>query len=352
MKPTKLAIVILNWNGCTMMRRFLPSVIYHSDLEGVKVFVADNHSTDDSLSMLEKEFPTVGTILLDKNYGFAEGYNRALRQIESTYYLLLNSDVEVTPGWLRPMLDYMEVHPEVAACQPKLLSLCEKERGQEVFEYSGACGGFLDHYGYPFCRGRIMSHVENDNGQYDTVCSVFWASGAALLVRTADFWNSGGFDGRFFAHMEEIDFCWRLRSRGRKIVCLPSCKVYHVGGGTLNKENPHKTYLNFRNNLLMLYKNLPDKELKPIMRIRRWLDYVAALSFWLKGEKDSARAVFQARREFKQMMPAFANDRHENLRQAIQLNIPERMQGSILWNYYARHKNKFSEFSQMVPNEG
>lgn len=346
MKPTKLAIVILNWNGCGMMRRFLPSVIHHSNVEGVKIFVADNHSTDDSLSMLRKEFPILEIILLNKNYGFAEGYNRALRQIESTYYLLLNSDVEVTPGWLSPMLDYMDAHPEVAACQPKLLSLCDKEQGQEAFEYSGACGGFLDYYGYPFCRGRIMSHVEDDHGQYDTICSIFWASGAALMVRASDYWDCGGLDGRFFAHMEEIDFCWRLRSRGRSIVCIPSSKVYHVGGGTLNKENPRKTYLNFRNNLLMLYKNLPEKELKPIMRIRRWLDYVAALSFWLKGERDSAQTVFQARREFKRIMPDFTKDRHENIRLTVQPDIPERMRGSILWNYYAKRKSKFSDLSQ------
>ncbi len=345
MKPIKLAIVILNWNGCAMMRRFLPSVIRHSDMEGVNVFVADNHSTDDSLSMLQKEFPTVELILLDKNYGFAEGYNRALRRIEATYYLLLNSDVKVTPGWLPPLLDYMDTHPQVAACQPKLLSLCDKENGVERFEYSGACGGLIDHYGYPFCRGRIMSHVENDYGQYDTVCPVFWASGAALLVRASDYWKHGGLDGRFFAHMEEIDFCWRLRSRGRDIVCIPSSKVYHVGGGTLNKENPRKTYLNFRNNLLMLYKNLPEKDLRPVMRIRRWLDYVAALSFWLKGERDSARAVFQARQEFKQMMPSYADDRQENLRQTVLPSIPERMQGSILWNYYARRRNRFNQLS-------
>ncbi len=343
MDPTKLAVVILNWNGCDMMRHFLPSVVAYSNMDGVKLIVADNHSTDDSLSMLQKEFPNVTTILLDQNYGFAEGYNRALRQIEAQYYLLLNSDVEVTPGWLPPLLNYMDAHPETAACQPKLLSLHDKEQGEEIFEYSGACGGFLDYYGYPFCRGRIMSHIEKDQGQYDTISSVFWATGAALMVRAADYWENGGLDGRFFAHMEEIDFCWRLRSRNRNIVCIPSSKVYHVGGGTLNKENPHKTYLNFRNNLLMLYKNLPEKELKPVMRIRRWLDYLAALSFWLKGERDSAHSVFQARREFKKLLPAFASDRQTNLHKTILNNIPERMQGSILWNYYIRRKTKFKQ---------
>lgn len=195
--PTRLAIVILNWNGSAMMRRFLPSVVRHSDLPDVKVIVADNHSSDDSLEMLRECFPTVGTIVLDENYGFAEGYNRALKQVESAYYLLLNSDVEVTAGWLEPLLDYMDAHKEMAACQPKLLSFAAKQEGKEVFEYAGACGGYLDRYGYPFCRGRVMERVENDCGQYDTARSLFWATGAALLVRAADYWKAGGLDGRF-----------------------------------------------------------------------------------------------------------------------------------------------------------
>ena len=343
MKPIKLAIVILNWNGCAMMRRFLPSVIRHSDMEGVNIFVADNHSTDDSLSMLQKEFPTVELILLDKNYGFAEGYNRALRQIEATYYLLLNSDVEVTPGWLPPLLDYMDTHPQVAACQPKLLSLCDKENGVERFEYSGACGGFIDHYGYPFCRGRIMSHVENDYGQYDTVCPVFWASGAALLVRASDYWKHGGLDGRFFAHMEEIDFCWRLRSRGHGIVCVPSSVVFHVGGGTLPKENPRKTYLNFRNNLYMLYKNLPDARLASVMRWRFGLDMLASLQFLLGGKWGSFRAVWRAHADFRKQKAGFTPSRHENLSRTVVDPIPEQAPFSILWAYYVRGLKRFSQ---------
>ena len=255
----KLSIVILNWNGAEMLRKFLPSVITHSEGEGIEVCVADNASTDNSLEVMRTEFPDVRLILLDRNYGFAEGYNRALAEVDAEYSLLLNSDVEVAEGWLSPMLAYMDAHPEVAACQPKIRSWHRREE----FEHAGACGGYMDKYGYPFCRGRMMDTVEVDAGQYDTVVPVFWATGAALLVRTADYREAGGLDARFFAHMEEIDLCWRLRSRGRGIVCIPQSVVFHVGGATLNKNNPRKTYLNFRNNLLMLYKNLPEEELYP-----------------------------------------------------------------------------------------
>ena len=231
----------------------------------------------------------------------------------------------------------------MAACQPKLLSYHAKEQGREMFEYAGACGGFLDRYGYPFCRGRVMSVVEEDRGQYDTVGSLFWATGAALMVRAADYWKVGGLDGRFFAHMEEIDFCWRLRSRGRGIACVPESRVYHVGGATLNKENPRKTYLNFRNNLLMLYKNLSEEELGPVMRVRRWLDYLAAFTFFLKGERGSAQAVFRARRDFKQMLPDFEASRKENRQAALLATVPERISGSLLWAFYVRRKNTFTK---------
>ena len=222
----KLSIVILNWNGAEMLRTFLPSVITYSALEGVEVCVADNASTDTSLQVMREEFPDVRLILLDKNYGFAEGYNRALAEVDAEYSLLLNSDVEVTDGWLTPMLTYMDTHPEVVACQPKVRSWHHREE----FEHAGACGGFLDCYGYPFCRGRLMDTVEVDKGQYDDVAPVLWATGAALLIRTADYCEVGGLDARFFAHMEEIDLCWRLRSRGKSIVCIPQSVVYHVGG--------------------------------------------------------------------------------------------------------------------------
>ena len=339
----KVSVVILNWNGCDMLRTFLPSVIHYSEGEGIEVCVADNGSTDDSVDMLRREFPSVRTILLKQNHGFADGYNLALQQVDAEYVVLLNSDVEVTEHWLEPMLAYLDAHPEVAACQPKIRS----QRQKEYFEYAGASGGFIDKYGYPFCRGRIMGVVEKDEGQYDTILPVFWATGAALFIRRADYLNVGGLDGRFFAHMEEIDLCWRLRSRGREIVCIPQSVVYHVGGATLKKENPRKTFLNFRNNLVMLYKNLPQEELNKVMRIRACLDYVAALVFLLKGDVGNARAVISARKEYKQICPSFSSSREENQRKKTLNPIPERTKSSILWQFYVRGCKRFSQLSDL-----
>ena len=334
----KVSVVILNWNGVGMLQKFLLKVVEYSAMEGVEVCVADNASTDESVSYLQANFPNVRLIVLDKNYGFAEGYNRALQQVEAEYVVLLNSDVEVTPHWLEPLVEYMDAHPEVAACQPKIRS----ERNKEYFEYAGAAGGYLDKYGYPFCRGRIFDVVEKDEGQYDTVSSVFWATGAALFIRLKDYWGAGGLDGRFFAHMEEIDLCWRLRSRGRGIVCIPQSVVYHVGAATLKKENPRKTFLNFRNNLLMLYKNLPEKDLKHVMFVRGLLDWVATFVFLLKGDGKNARAVWQARKEFKHICPDFASSRTENLAKATGQSIPEKVDYSILWKFHACGKKVFS----------
>ena len=252
--------------------------------------------------------------------------------------VLLNSDVEVTGHWLAPLVSYMDAHPEVAACQPKIRSW----RHKELFEYAGAAGGFIDRYGYPFCRGRIMGVVERDTGQYDTVIPVFWATGAALFIRQKDYQDAGGLDGRFFAHMEEIDLCWRLRARGRMLVCVPLSTVYHVGGATLKKENPRKTFLNFRNNLVMLYKNLPQEELASVMRVRAVLDYVAALNFLLKGEFSNMWAVIRARRAFHSLRPSFAAAREENLKKISLLIIPERTKNSILAQFYLHGKRLFS----------
>ena len=339
-RTDKIAVVILNWNGCDMMRRFLPSVVEHSQPEGC-VIVADNGSTDNSLEMLSQEFPTVKQLPLDRNYGFAEGYNQALRQVDAPYYLLLNSDVEVTPHWLQPLLAFMEGHPEAAACQPKLLA----ERDRKMFEYAGAAGGFLDRYGYPFCRGRVFGDVEEDRGQYDAPASLLWATGAALLIRQSDWQQSGGLDGRFFAHMEEIDLCWRLRCRGREVWCVPESRAYHVGGGTLEAGNPRKTFLNFRNNLLMLYKNLPQDELNGVMRIRTWLDYVAAAKFLFTGDWANFRAVLRARKEYRRMRPDFEADRKRNLQLAVDggHDIPERIGRSILALYYIKGVKRFSQ---------
>lgn len=322
-----------------MMRRFLPSVIAGCSGEG-EVIVADNGSTDDSLEMLRTEFPEVRTILLDKNYGFAEGYNQAFKQLEGyEYLLLLNSDVECSDGWLRPLREYMDAHPDCAACQPKVRAEWDRQR----LEYAGACGGFIDRDGYPFCRGRIFGMAEEDKGQYDDVCDIFWATGAALMIRSQDWHEVGGLDGRFFAHNEEIDLCWRLRSRGRRIVCVPESVVYHVGGGTLPQDNPRKTYLNFRNNLTMLYKNLPDGEMQRVLRRRTVLDWVAALQFVAKFDIANARAIFRARRDYKAWRNDFAADRKANLAATVVDPIPERRNISLLWQYYARGHKRFSQ---------
>ncbi|KAA6340780.1 N-acetylglucosaminyl-diphospho-decaprenol L-rhamnosyltransferase [termite gut metagenome] len=337
----KVSVVILNWNGGEMLFRFLPSVLHWSTMPGVEICVADNGSTDQSVQILQEHFPSVRLILLGENFGYAGGYNRALKQIDSEYVVLLNSDVEVTEDWLEPMMDYLDLHPEIAACQPKILNYSQRDR----FEYAGAAGGFIDRYGYPFCRGRIMSVVEKDRGQYNTIISIFWASGAALFIRLEDYRRVGKLDDNFFAHMEEIDLCWRLRARGRGIVCIPQSKVYHLGAATLKNENPQKTFLNFHNNLVMLYKNLPEKEFNRVMNARMVLDYVAALSFLFKGQSPNALAVLRARREYKINRPFLLSIRKENLKRTLYPDIPERKKGCILVWYYLKGKNFFSKLS-------
>ena len=335
----KVAIVILNWNGRQMLSAYLPSVLQHSR-DDATVYVADNASTDDSLAMLREHFPEVRLIELEKNWGFADGYNKALRQIEADYYLLLNSDIEETHHWLIPMIELLDSHQDIAACQPKLLSIFDKD----IFEYAGASGGYLDKYGYPFCRGRIFETVERDNGQYDNQADVLWATGAALMIRSKDYWAVGGLDGRFFAHCEEIDLCWRLRIRGRRIVCLPDSYVYHVGGGTLPKANPMKTFLNFRNNLTMLYKCLPEKDLKPVMRWRWWLDYLAAWEMLiLKRNLGDFRAVYRARRAFKHWRKDFEADRRAIQACRVEKDIPERRAFSLLWQYYVKGRKTYGQ---------
>ena len=338
----KVAIVILNWNGEKMLKEYLPSVLRYSRDEAT-VYVADNASTDDSLSLLRQHFPEVKLIVLDKNWGFAEGYNKALRQIEAEYYLLLNSDIEVTHHWMTPMIEYLDSHPDVAACQPKLLSMYDKD----CFEYAGASGGFLDFYGYPFCRGRIFDTVEEDNGQYDNLTDVLWASGAALMVRSRDYWDVDGLDGRFFAHNEEIDLCWRLRIKGRRIVCVPESYVYHVGGGTLPKGNPMKTFLNFRNNLTMLYKCLPEEDLKKVMRWRWWLDYLAAWEMLvLKRNVGDFKAIYRARKAFMLWRKDFETDRQRIQASRVERRVPERKAFSLLWQYYVKGRKTFSILPQ------
>ncbi|MBR4432738.1 MAG: glycosyltransferase family 2 protein [Paludibacteraceae bacterium] len=285
----KVSVIILNWNGSAMLRKYLPTVLKYTNAE---VIVADNGSTDDSIAVLVSEFPEVRRIILDKNFGFAEGYNRAIEQVDSEYIVLLNSDVEVTEGWLDPLLDYMQSHPEVAAVQPKIRSWLHRD----TFEHAGAAGGYINALGYPYCRGRILWHVEQDTGQYDSIVNVDWTSGACMCVRTKVYKQLGGLDEAFFAHMEEIDLCWRMRNAGWTLACIPQSVVYHLGGGSLAYENPRKTYLNHRNNLLMIYKN--KKHPFGVLFVRFFLDYAAALFYLLQRRPEAAKAVFEARRDY------------------------------------------------------
>lgn len=327
------AVVILNWNGRHMMEKFLPSVTANTTGDA-EVIIADNGSTDDSIEFLHSHYPSLRIIQLDQNYGFAEGYNRALAQVEADYYVLLNDDVEVTPHWIEPVIAQMQQNPQTAICQPKLLMYDRRD----TFEYAGAAGGFIDSYGYPFCRGRLFDVVEQDHGQYDDPREIFWASGAAMFVR-ADVWHQlGGLDGDFFAHMEEIDFCWRAKNKGYRVEYCPQSVIYHVGGGTLPKSNPRKTYLNFRNNLSMLYKNLPDGRLNRVLLLRLVLDDVAALKFLLERKPKEFQAVFQAHRDYRRRKPGLRLKR-EALRPR-QVSCIYR--GHLLLDFYLRGKKHFS----------
>jgi GT2 family glycosyltransferase len=337
----KSSVVILNWNGEKLLEQFLPSVIANTPAEIAEIVVADNGSTDNSLSLLKEKFPTVRLILLDKNYGFAEGYNKAIEHIDSEYVVLLNSDVEVTPHWLDKPIEALDNDDSIAAVQPKILSY----RDKKYFEYAGAAGGFMDKYGYPFCRGRIMTVVEEDTGQYDNQIDILWATGACLFMKTEVYKKEGGLDANFFAHQEEIDLCWRLRSRGYHIVCTPQSVVYHVGGATLNVESPRKTFLNFRNNLLMLYKNLPDKDLKHVFRIRFFLDILAATKFLATGHPANALAVLKARKEFKNLKNKYLEIRQENLGKSVTNEIREIIPENLLFLFYLKGKKKFSKIT-------
>ena len=283
-----VAVVILNWNGKVFLEKFLPSVIVHSG--NAKIFVADNASTDDSIDFLTKNFPMVSIVRNSSNKGFAGGYNSALKQIKADYYVLLNSDVEVTENWIPPIVSYMQSHTQVAACQPKILDYNQKNK----FEYAGACGGFIDYLGYPYCRGRIFNELELDEGQYNDSVPVFWATGACLFVRSKIFWEVDGFDEDFFAHMEEIDLCWRMKNKGQEIYVIPSATVYHVGGGTLQKENPRKTFLNFRNSLITITKNNFGRFLFLKIVARLLLDGVAACKFLTEGRLAHLFAIIKA----------------------------------------------------------
>lgn len=324
---SRVKVVILNWNGRDLLERFLPAVFANTPA-GVGIVVADNGSYDRSVEFLEEAYPEVEVLRLDRNYGFAEGYNRALAKVKADYYVLLNSDAEPSPGWLEPLYAKVESDGQIAAVAPKLLSWGSQER----FEYAGASGGFIDGLGYPFCRGRILSTVELDRGQYDDARDIFWGTGACLMVRAEIFRELGGFDGSFFAHMEEIDLCWRAQLRGYRICVEPASVVYHLGGGTLPPNTPRKTYLNFRNNLVMLYKNLSRRSLWWVIATRLVLDGIAALGWWLTGKPQLFKAVWQAHRDFlgrrKELKPVRRDI--QQTRKASSRNI---YRGSVILRY-------------------
>ena len=327
----KTAVIILNWNGEKLLREFLPSVMEHTSATIATVIVADNGSTDSSLQLLATDFPQVEVMAFDKNYGFAEGYNRAIKACSNyKYCLLLNSDVEVSHGWLEPLFHYMENHPETGACQPKIRSY----RDKSMYEYAGACGGYIDRNGYPYCRGRLFATVERDNGQYDTPANIFWASGAALMVRTDLYIAAGGLDADFFAHMEEIDLCCRVHGAGKRVCAISGSCVYHVGGASLNQGNPTKTYLNFRNNLLLLHKNLPPRRGKKVLFIRRLADTLAFGMFLLKGDTANARAILRAHRDFRRMKKDYTSQPAEDTLSSL----PGARRYAVLSRYLFRRK--------------
>ena len=336
----QISVIILNWNGEALLKEFLPSVIAHTPENMADIIVVDNGSTDNSVTMLKEKFPSLRLIVFDKNYGFAEGYNRAISQIETPYTVLLNNDVEVTAGWMEAPVRALEADERLAGVQPKILD----HKDNNKFEYAGAAGGWIDRYGYPFCRGRVLHMVEDDHGQYDNPSTIFWASGACFFIRTDVFKKEGGFDARFFAHQEEIDLCWRLLSRGYRLECVPQSVVYHVGGGTLKVESPQKTFLNFRNNLLMVYKNIPAERLKPVMRLRFWFDYLAMAKLLLTGHFGNALAIIQARLAYKKLKTLYAPIRVANLSRTVVSSIPEISPKSLILNFYFKGKKKFSEY--------
>lgn len=337
----KVSIVILNWNGEELLQKFLPTLIKYSNSDDIEIVVADNNSTDQSVKLLYTTFPDVRIIRLAENHGYAKGYNLALEQIDAEYVVLLNSDVEVTENWLKPIIDFLDQNKDVAAVQPKILAYNKKTH----FEYAGAAGGFIDKYGYPFCRGRIFAEQEVDLGQYESPIDIFWASGACLIMRLNDFRQVGGLDPSFFAHMEEIDMCWRLNARGRRVVCIPQSMVYHVGGATLSAESPRKTFLNFRNNLLMLYKNLSPDEFQRVLRIRVLLDYVAAIQMLLSGRKKNAIEIRKAHKEFARIKNQYSDLRTQNLALTVNHSITTIYNSSIIKQFYVKGLKTFDRLN-------
>lgn len=344
---SKTAVVILNWNGKRFLEKFLKEVVDNTTAPDTEVIVADNNSTDGSVDFLSHSFPALRVIKLDENYGYAGGYNRALSQISADYFILLNSDVSVGKNWTEPLTIFMDLNPLAGACQPKIRSFDRPEH----FEYAGAAGGYVDRFGYPFCRGRIFNDTEEDKGQYDNPAEVFWASGACMAVRASAFNSCGGFDDTFFAHMEEIDLCWRMQNAGYTIHYLPDPVVYHVGGGTLNYNSPFKIYLNFRNSLMMLAKNLPARRLRRTIFVRKVFDGIAAAAFLFNGGMPAVKAVFKAYRDFRRERSNIITRR--NMTPPCETYDPPHtmMDKSILFEYYFYKHKKYSEIKWHLHTE-
>lgn len=332
----KTAVVILNWNGREFLKKFLPDVIKFSKDEA-EIIVADNASTDDSIAVLKSDFPEVRIIENKTNGGFAKGYNQALKMVDAKYYILLNSDIEVTENWINPIIEMMENNQTIAACQPKLRSYHQKEK----FEYAGAAGGFIDKYGYPFCRGRVFQSLEEDKGQYNDTSEIFWATGAAMFVRADLYHQLGGMDDDFFAHMEEIDLCWRLKNKGFKIMYCPDSLVYHVGGGTLPKSSSRKTYLNFRNNFFLMYKNLPQNRIQKTILARLVLDAAAAMKFLLQGGVGDLWAVVRAHHSFYRNLRTLKQKR----RAIQQTEVSCMYHSNIAFDHFIHQKKYFTELN-------
>jgi GT2 family glycosyltransferase len=331
--PLNIDVVILNFNTRNLLEQLLPDVIANSTLPGVKIVVADNASTDGSAEFVRNHYPDLELAVLPKNLGYAGGYNEVLKGRTADYFVLLNSDAEPAPGWLEPLVNLISEKPDLGAAQPKLLDFYQRNK----FEYAGASGGFMDRYGYPFCRGRIFGNVEEDKGQYDDTREIFWATGACFLVKREAWERASGLDERFFAHMEEIDLCWRLQLLGYKNYCCPQSVVYHMGGGTLSNLSPRKTFLNFRNNLLMLHKNMHPSERDPVIFRRKLLDGLAACFFILQGKLSHVPQVWKAHKEFAKMRVNVAPTAGTRpLREFGTI-----MFSGLVWNYFARGKKIF-----------
>jgi GT2 family glycosyltransferase len=340
--PSKVALVIIHWNNRSLLEKFLPSVVANSQ-EDARIYVADNASTDDSVAWLQEHYPQVQLICLPQNYGYAGGYNEALKNLEEEYFILLNNDVEVPPNWIKPVLQTLESNSQIGAAQPKILQYNQRN----MFEYAGAGGGFIDQLGYPFCRGRLFESLEEDFGQYNDSREVFWASGACMFVRAKAFKEAGGFDANFFAHMEEIDLCWRMQLMGYTIHYNGNSEVYHLGGSTLQKSNPKKTYLNFRNSLQMILKNADSSQLWWFIPVRSTLDLMSSIFFLMNAKTSDSAAVHRAHAHFFFQWGKWWKLRKEVKRLRSHQQLHGIYPGSVVFEHFAGKKKRFSQLKHL-----